>query len=132
MRLRRDHGPRAGMVNSVSSSIRERQADPLATRPPPSHTLVTPEASLYVAVIHLSPSFPVSLPASLSRLVCALPLLAKLHRYWNYQIEHILARTHALPALPLSWINAPLKRQYIFMRTCAFSFPFFFFNKRKR
>lgn len=51
MRLRRDHGPRAGMVNSVSSSI--RQANPLATRPPPLHALVTPEASLYVGVIYL-------------------------------------------------------------------------------
>jgi len=74
MRLRRDHGPRAGMVNSVSSSI--RQADPLATRPPPSHALVTPEASLYVAVIHLSPSHFHSLPLSFSlipRLCSATP-----------------------------------------------------------
>lgn len=60
MRLRRDHGPRAGMVNSVSSSI--RQADPLATRLPPSHALVTPEASLYVAVI-LSASLFLSYPS---------------------------------------------------------------------
>ena len=114
MRLRRDHGPRAGMVNSVSSSI--RQADPLAARPPPSHALVTPEASLYVAVIHPSLSFPslpslfLSLSLSLSHthtrahthLVCALPLLAKLRRYWNYQIEHILARTCTAPSLLLS------------------------------
>lgn len=74
MRLRRDHGPRAGMVNSVSSSI--RQADPLATRPPPSHALVTPEASLYVAVIHLSPSRFHFLPLSFSlipRLCSATP-----------------------------------------------------------
>lgn len=82
MRLRRDHGPRAGMVNSVSSSI--RQADPLATRPPPSHALVTPEASLYIAVIYPSPSFhplPTSLSLSLLVLAYALPPFAKLHRY---------------------------------------------------
>lgn len=65
MRLRRDHGPRAGMVNSVSSSI--RQADPLATRSPPSHSLSSPlkrlctsPSSIYLS-ISLVPSLFLSL-----------------------------------------------------------------------
>lgn len=70
MRLRRDHGPRAGMVNSVSSSI--RQADPLATRSPPSHSLSSPLKRLCTSPssIYLSPSFHLSFclsfPSSLS------------------------------------------------------------------
>lgn len=66
MRLRRDHGPRAGMVNSVSSSI--RQADPLATRPPPSHSLSSPLKRLCTSPssIYLSPSFYLYLPISFS------------------------------------------------------------------
>lgn len=117
MRLRRDHGPRAGMVNSVSSSI--RQADPLAARSPPSHALVTPEASLYVAVIYLSPSFPLSFSlipchsfsfSLISRLRSATPCYTgtgttKLN---VYLLEHT-----SFPFLSLTCrIKALLKRQY--------------------
>ena len=62
MRLRRDHGPRAGMVNSVSSSI--SQTHPLAFLstpfpPPPSspERLCTPQSSLSLSLsLSLSPS----------------------------------------------------------------------------
>lgn len=51
MRLRRDHGPRAGMVNSVSSSI--SQTHPLAFLPTPflpssPERLCTPQSSLFL------------------------------------------------------------------------------------
>lgn len=64
MRLRRDHGPRAGMVNSVSSSI--SQTHPLAfpSLPPSSpERLCTPQSSL-------------SLPCFDARLLFRPPLLS--------------------------------------------------------
>lgn len=127
MRLRRDHGPRAGMVNSVSSSI--RQADPLATRPPPSHSLSSPLKRLCTSPssIYLSPSFHPSPSLHLSfslHLRASCPSLALRHPSQNCTDVLELPNGNACLSkrrLCVTWLLISFFSQH----TCEEAFPSF-------